>query len=45
MKKDTYDKKVEVFSHYKGGNLIDIISPLTSQLRTSLRKVAIKCLG
>ena len=30
---------------YKGGDLVYIISPLTSQLRTNSRKVAIKYIG
>ena len=30
---------------YKGGDLVYIISPLTSQLRTVLQKVAIKYVG
>ena len=30
---------------YKGGDLVYIISPLTSQLCTSLHKVAIKYVG
>ena len=30
---------------YKGGDLVYIISPLTSQLRTALQKIAIKYVG
>ena len=30
---------------YKGGDLVYIISPLTSQLRTNSRKIAIKYVG
>ena len=30
---------------YNSGDLVYIISPLSSQLRTSLRKVTIKCVG
>ena len=30
---------------YKGGDLVYIISPLTSQLRTNTRKIAIKYVG
>ena len=30
---------------YNGGDLVHIISSLTIQLRTSSRKVAIKCVG
>ena len=30
---------------YNGGDLVDIISPLTSQLRTASRKVSIKYIG
>ena len=33
------------FFQYKGGDLAYTISPLTSQLRTSSRKVAIKYIG
>ena len=33
------------YFQYNGGDLVYIISPLTSQLRTSSRKVAIKCIG
>ena len=31
--------------HYRGGDLVYIISPLTSQLRTVLWKIAIKYVG
>ena len=31
--------------HYNSGDLVYIISPLTSQLRTNLRKVTIKYVG
>ena len=34
----------EIFQ-YKGGHLVYIISPLTSQLHTALHKVAIKYVG
>ena len=30
---------------YNSGDLVDIISPLTSQLRPSLRKVTVKYIG
>ena len=30
---------------YKGGDLVYIISPLTSQLRTNSRKISVKCIG
>ena len=30
---------------YKGGDLVYIISPLTSQLRTNSRKISMKCIG
>ena len=33
------------FFQYNSGDLVYIISLLTSQLRTSSRKVAIKCVG
>ena len=33
------------FFQYNSGDLVYIISPLTSQLRTSSRKVALKCVG
>ena len=33
------------FFQYKGGDLVYIISPLTSQLHTVSHKVAIKCVG
>ena len=33
------------FFQYNSGDLVYIISPLTSQLRTSSRKVAIKYIG
>ena len=33
------------FFQYKSGDIIYIISPLTRQLRTSSRKIAIKYLG
>ena len=33
------------FFQYNSGDLVYIISPLTSQLRTSSRKVAIKYVG
>ena len=33
------------FIQYKSGNLVYIISPLTSQLHTALRKVTIKYIG
>ena len=35
------NKDREIF-HYKGGDLVYIISPLTSQLRTNSQKIAIK---
>ena len=38
-------KKNRNFSQYNGGDLIYIISPLTSQLHTALRKVMIKYVG
>ena len=31
--------------HYKGGDLVYIISPLTSQLRTNSQKIAVKYVG
>ena len=30
---------------YRGGDLVYIISPLTSQLRTNSQKIAVKCVG
>ena len=30
---------------YQGGDLVDIISPLTSQLRTNSRKISVKYIG
>ena len=33
------------FFHYNSGDLVYIISPLTSQLQTSSRKVVIKYVG
>ena len=33
------------FFQYKSGDLLHVISPLTSQLRTSSRKVAMKYIG
>ena len=33
------------YFQYNSGDLVDIISPLTSQLRTTSRKVAIKYVG
>ena len=38
-------KKDRNFFQYNSGDLVYIISPLTSQLRTSSRKVAIKYIG
>ena len=38
------NKDREIFQ-YKGGDLVYIISPLTSQLRTNSRKIAIKYIG
>ena len=38
------NKNCEDFQ-YISGDLVDIISPLTSQLRTSSRKVTIKYIG
>ena len=38
------NKNLEGF-HYNSGDLVYIISPLTSQLRTASRKVAIKYVG
>ena len=37
--------KDRAFFQYKGGYLVYIISPLTSQLQTALHKVAIKYVG
>ena len=37
--------KDRIFFQYNSGDLVYIISPLTSQLRTSSRKVAIKYIG
>ena len=37
--------KDRAFFHYKSGDLIYIISPLTSQLHMVSCKVAIKCVG
>ena len=37
--------KDQSFFQYNSGDLVYIISPLTSQLRTSFRKVAIKYIG
>ena len=34
--------KEREFIQYKSGDLVDIILPLTSQLRTSSRKVSVK---
>ena len=37
--------KDRAFFQYKGGDLVDIISPLTSQLHTASHKVTIKYVG
>ena len=37
--------KDRMFFQYNSGNLVYIISPLTSQLRTASRKVMIKYVG
>ena len=31
--------------HYRGGDLVYIISPLTSQLRTNSQKITVKYVG
>ena len=37
--------KDRIFFQYNSGNLVYIISPLTSQMRTASRKVTIKYVG
>ena len=39
------DKQNRAFFQYKGGDLVYIISPLTSQLHTASGKVSIKYVG
>ena len=43
--KDAMISKDRQFFQYNSGDLVSLISPLTSQLQTSSRKVAIKYVG
>ena len=45
MKKLSMLVKEREFFQYKSGDLVYIITPLTSQLRTSSRKVSVKYVG
>ena len=45
MKRLALINKDRDFFQYNSGNLVYIISPLTSQLRTASRKIAIKYIG